>query len=406
MNLTGKQKEFIRNANHRYNFKTGATRSGKTHLDLMHTIPKRVRDRSGKDGLNVIFGVTNSTITRNILEPMAEIWGTELIGSINSRGVVKIFNEDVYVIGAKKKDGISKVRGMSIKYAYCDEVAEFNEELFGLIKSRLDKEYSCLDGTCNPDHPEHWFKKFLDSDADIYQQHYEIDDNKFLPIDFVRNLKKEYEGTVYYGRYIKGLWIRAEGVIFKKFADNPEKYRSELLSDIVSYNIGVDFGGNKSKHAFVATGILSNYRGIQIIASERLETDLDPAQLNEKLIDFIYYVEEITGFLPDNIYPDSAEQVLIRGLKTRIKDEGFSITVRDAWKTPINDRIALTTSLTGLDRLYYTDYAETFREATTQAVWDEKVKGTVRLDDGTTDIDTLDAYEYSVEPYAKRLLRR
>lgn len=406
MTLTNKQKEFIRNANQRFNIKTGATRSGKTYLDLIYTIPERLRSRSGKSGLNAIFGVTNTTVTRNILEPMTEIWGPEMIGRINARNVVRIFNEDVHVIGAEKINAVSKIQGMSIKYAYCDEMARFNKELFELLKSRLDKSYSILDGTCNPDHPEHWLKKFLDTDADIYQQHYRIDDNKFLPPEFVRNLKKEYEGTVYYGRYIDGLWIRAEGVIFQKFADEPERYRAELFGDLMSYNIGVDFGGNMSKHALVATGLLSNYRGIQVIASELLETNLDPTELNEKIIDFIYKCEELTGRLPDNLYCDSAEQVLIRGLKTRVKAEGFTSTVRDSWKTPVNDRISLTMSLTGLDRLYYTDHAETFRSAVMQAVWDSKYIGTKRLDDGTTDVDTLDAYEYSVEPYAKRLLRR
>ena len=51
MLLSDKQKEFIKNANQRYNIKTGATRSGKTYLDILYTIPSRIRERSGKDGL-------------------------------------------------------------------------------------------------------------------------------------------------------------------------------------------------------------------------------------------------------------------------------------------------------------------------------------------------------------------
>ena len=41
-----------------------------------------------------------------------------------------------------------------------------------------------------------------------------------------------------------------------------------------------------------------------------------------------------------------------------------------------------------------------------EAVWNSKYLGTQRLDDGTTDIDSMDALEYSIEPYAKRLIRR
>lgn len=69
MLLSDKQKEFIKEANHRYNIKTGAVRSGKTYLDILYTIPSRLRERAGKHGLNVILGVTNSTIERNVLQP-------------------------------------------------------------------------------------------------------------------------------------------------------------------------------------------------------------------------------------------------------------------------------------------------------------------------------------------------
>ena len=46
-----KQDEFIRNATHRFNLKVGARRCGKTYLDNLWTIPTRILERSGKDGL-------------------------------------------------------------------------------------------------------------------------------------------------------------------------------------------------------------------------------------------------------------------------------------------------------------------------------------------------------------------
>ena len=94
--LTAKQKECIRNFNHRYNIKIGATRSGKTFLDIIYTIPKRIRERSGKEGLYVILGVSKGTIERNVLQPLRQIYGRTLVGTILPR----IFN----VIGADKMD--------------------------------------------------------------------------------------------------------------------------------------------------------------------------------------------------------------------------------------------------------------------------------------------------------------
>lgn len=62
MQLTSKQNEYIRNATHRWNIKTGAVRSGKSYVDTAYTIPARIRERIGKPGLTVIFGVSRDTI--------------------------------------------------------------------------------------------------------------------------------------------------------------------------------------------------------------------------------------------------------------------------------------------------------------------------------------------------------
>ncbi len=239
MLLSQKQLEFVRYGNHRWNFKGGATRSGKTYLDFKWVIPLRIRERAGKDGLAVILGVTKSTIERNVLEPMRNIYGDELVGTISSDNTAWIFGEKCYCLGAEKVSQVSKIRGASIKYCYGDEVADWSEEVFALLKSRLDKEYSCFDGTYNPQYPNHWLKKFLDSDADIFSQVYTIDDNPFLPPSFVENLKKEYAGTVFYDRYILGKWTLAEGLVYPMFGDS---CIVQDIPDTGDYYISIDYG--------------------------------------------------------------------------------------------------------------------------------------------------------------------
>ena len=270
MLLSPKQREYVlKSAGHRWGFKGGATRSGKTYLDFRWIIPIRIRERIGKDGLAVILGVTKSTIERNVLEPMRNLYGDMLVGTISSDNTAWIFGEKCYCLGAEKVSQVSKIRGASIKYCYGDEVADWSEEVFALLKSRLDKGYSCFDGTYNPQYPNHWLKRFLDSDADIFSQTYTIDDNPFLPPAFVENLKREYEGTVYYDRYIRGIWVAAEGIVYKDFANDTEKY---LIDDPIKWaeendtkfsviSIGVDFGGTKSATKFQATGITKRFPG-------------------------------------------------------------------------------------------------------------------------------------------------
>lgn len=238
MAFSVKQREYFDSADRRWNFKTGATRSGKTYMDYF-VIPKRIRARVGKPGLAVILGVTKSTIERNILEPMRSIWGTDLVGEINSQNICYLFGERVYCLGAEKVSQVSKLRGASIKYVYGDEVADWNPEVFEMLKSRLDKPYSCFDGALNPQGPNHWLKAFLDNpDFDTYVQKYTIFDNPFLPKEFVENLCKEYEGSVYYLRYILGEWALAEGLVYKFGEENitDEKPRG------AEYYISIDYG--------------------------------------------------------------------------------------------------------------------------------------------------------------------
>ena len=237
MRLSKKQNEYIVNATHRWNIKSGAVRSGKSYVDTAFVIPFRIRERTGKPGLNVILGVSKESIERNVLQPMREIYTEELIGQINNRNVAMICGEEVYCLGAEKVSQVAKIQGASIKYCYGDEIAKWNKEVFQMLKSRLDKPYSCFDGACNPEHPTHWLKEFLDNDElDIYLQRYTIFDNPFLPQEFVEQLCKEYEGTIYYDRLILGLWKRAEGAIYKRFADKREEFTKnmETLYRIIS----------------------------------------------------------------------------------------------------------------------------------------------------------------------------
>ncbi len=238
-----KQIEYWKNANHRWNFKTGATRAGKTYIDYW-MIMRRIRERVGKPGLIVILGVTKSTIERNILEPMRNIYGDKMVGTINNENKCRLFGEMVYCLGAEKVSQVSKVRGSSIKYCYGDEVAEWNEEVFELLKSRLDTEDSCFDGALNPQGPNHWLKEFLDNtELDIYCQKYTIFDNPFLPKKFVDDLCKEYSGSVYYKRYILGEWALAEGLVYPMFSREKHIVKGEIEFHRNSqYFVSIDYG--------------------------------------------------------------------------------------------------------------------------------------------------------------------
>lgn len=390
------QREFWRNCNHRWNVKTGATRSGKTHQDYF-LIPKRLLAVEGKEGLNVILGNTRETIRRNILLPMQQMYGLEYVGNLKADNSCDMFGQKVFCLGADNVNRVDKVRGSSIKYCYGDEVTTWNKDVFDMLKSRLDKPYSRFDGTCNPDNPRHWFKQFLDSDADIYQQAYTIDDNPFLPPEFVENLKREYSGTILYDRYIKGLWVAAEGVIYKLFADHPERF---IVDDIQGQQIrhaviGVDFGGGTSAHAFSCTGFTTG-GAIVTLDEYREQAALEPTKLENDFVDFVKRCQ-MRWFVTD-VWCDSAEQTLINGLRAAAAKSHLAVNIGNAMKKPINNRIRALCLLMGAGRYFINKKCVETIDALKTAVWDaKKLTEDVRLDDGTTNIDSLDALEYSYE---------
>lgn len=401
MKLSPKQKEFWNNANSRWNIKSGATRSGKTYLDYF-VIPKRIRAVAGKEGLVVILGNTKGTLQRNIIEPLQKIWGTKLVSDIKSDNTAEIFGEKCYCLGADKVTQVNRIRGSSIKYCYGDEVVTWHQDVFEMLKSRLDKPYSKFDGTCNPDSPNHWFWKFLQSDADIYLQDYCIDDNIFLAKSFIESLKREYAGTVYYDRYIEGKWALAEGLVYRNFADNPAKFiipKEALPKRFETINIGHDFGGNKSNHAFVATGIGFDNHVYKLRARSIPAAGMSFNELERIFIEFVNGIIADYGY-PDGVYCDSAEQTMINSYR-----QHTTFPIYNSIKNPINDRIKCTCLLMGSGRYHIVEgECEDLINGLKTAVYDSKSIEDKRLDNGTSDIDILDADEYSFEYYMYRLV--
>lgn len=406
-----KQQEYFRNAVHRWNIKVGAARSGKTYMDY-YVIPKRLRAVRKCDGLNIILGHTLGTIKRNVIYPLQNIWGTDLVSNINSNGDGFMFGVPVCCLGADKITAVDRLRGMSVKYCYGDEIVTWHKDVFKMLTSRLDKPYSRFDGTCNPDNPHHWFYEFLykKKDIDRYVQEYQIYDNPFLAPDVVKNMENEYRGSVDFDRLILGHWVAAEGIIYRRFADDMSSEKRMLIPakpELSRIYIGVDFGGSGSAHTFVCTGSDRGYNNLYALLSERIacknekgqQIEIDPEKLGALFCDFVRRVIMMFG-TPDTVYCDSAEQTLILGLKSSARKNGLGwLRIENALKTTINDRIRCAQRLMAQGRFHMLDTGcESLKDALCTAVWNPKeTTSDVRLDDGTSDIDTLDAFEYTFE---------
>lgn len=388
----------------------GAVRSGKT---IMMTIAFIEWAMAKFDGMS--FGICGKTVRsaeRNIIAPLMGI------GSVRKKYAVKYSRSislmtvtkgdktnHFYVFGGKDESSYMLIQGITLAGVLFDEVALMPRTFVDQAIARtLSIDNSKLWFNCNPENPNHWFYKEWVCKPDEHNAkhlHFLMDDNPSLTQKALEKAKASFTG-VFYDRYVRGLWVAAEGVIYRQFADNPERYIIDTPPQIAFANIGVDFGGNNSAHAFTCTGFLPNMRGVVTLDEFHSKDALDPAELENKFVSFV--CRQLEHYNVVEIYADSAEQVLIRGFRNALARAGIGVPIRNAIKGAIVDRIRLFTSLMGADRYKVMRSCEKTVEALSGALWNAKKLNDERLDDGTTNIDSLDAMEYSVEKYQKQLM--
>ena len=386
----------------------GAKRSGKTILNNDLFLMELMRVRKIADTLGIatpmyiLSGVSSKTIQNNILTEIYNKYGItfkfDKHGSFNFKGV-KIVQAYTGTIA-----GLGGIRGMTAFGAYINEASLAKQEVFKEIISRCSGEGARILVDTNPDNPKHWLlnEYINNSDANILSFKYSLDDNTFLGERYIKNIKANTPQGIFYQRDILGNWVAGEGVIYKSFADNVTKFETEKSFNFETINIGVDFGGNKSKHAFCCTGITKGYKELIALASEKHEPDT-PERLNAQFIAFVKKMLYKYGKI-DCIYCDSAEQVLIRGMQKALQDNNLNIAIKNAIKNEIINRIRIVNVLMTTSRFFYIKNENaSLVDALQSAVWDSKSLEDKRLDDNTSDIDTLDSFEYSFEKHIKVL---
>lgn len=249
-------------------------------------------------------------------------------------------------------------------------------------------------------------KKFIErrDELDICITKFLLEDNSFLDPEYVSALKQEYTG-VYYDRFIQGLWVVAEGAVYKVFSENISSYHTDKPQyDYCS--IGVDIGGNKSAHTFVASGLKNDGSMLTALMSRRHTATGTTTEDFYRLFDsFLADFIKLYG-IPRYIFVDSAEQMITNGLRERYGPRSkYNISVRGSDKERIMERVRVTTMLMTQGRFKMTADCESLKEAFRGAVYKEKSTSDERLDDGTSDIDTLDAFEYSWEKDIRKYSR-
>ena len=407
-----------------YNIAEGAVRAGKTVDNilifslLLETSEDKFHLASGSTVGNakLNIGACNGMGLENIFRGRCR-WGKYLdnealfIHTVNGEKII-IFS------GGGKADSFKSIRGNSYGYWIATEIDQHHKSFIeeALARQLMAKDMK-LFWDLNPNNPKHfiymdyidkWGKQEMAGGYNF--QHFTIYDNESLTEDRKKAIASRWTpGTVQHSRNILGQRMVAEGLIYKTFADNEEdyyiSYKESKTLDYMYIGIGVDIGGNKSKHTLPLSGVTKDMKLISI-RSERKETDLDPDQL---ALEYVRFVRRcLKDFKVQLTYFENAEQVLKKGFQTKSRENNITVPIRNCIKNKIKDRIDALVTLISQNRFYYTEEATTVKDALSEAMWCPKSaeKGEdIRLDDGTTDIDTLDAFEYSFERHINRLIK-
>lgn len=417
-NFSDKHVNYIRGCKENmYNVAEGAVRAGKTvdnifafAIELM-MVPDRIHLATGSTVANakLNIGDANGFGLEYIFRGQCRWSKYKDNEALIIKGPHTHFKEKIVIFaGGAKADSYKKIRGNSYGMWIATEINLHHDntikEAFNrTAAAKIRKFFWDL----NPSHPKHkiyvdYIDKYRDMGDELIggynYEHFTIDDNINLPKERILEIKSQYDpSTVWYQRDILGRRTVAEGLIYRHFADDPKQYVLDKITEPLIIQIGIDFGGSGSKHAFVASGISHDLKRVYALASQKTEPK-DPETLYRDYLEFEKFVSMKYGSIAA-CHVDSAEQVLKRGIQKHTK-----VPIKNSIKNEINDRIRVTDQLINSGRFYMTKDCETLIEALSMAVWDpDKPTDFIRLDDGTSDIDTLDAFEYSWEKYIKAL---
>ena len=245
----------------RINILEGSVSSGKTWISLVlwafwvSTMPE--------DGLYMMCAKSLTALKNNCLILLQDLVGeSNFTFSVSSKQGT-LFGRRIIFEGANDARAESKIRGVTLQGAYCDELTQFPEDFFTMLLSRLRRPNAKLIATTNPDSPAHWLKvNYIDNEKlNLLDMKFMLDDNTTLTEDYVKNIKLEYTG-IFYERFILGKWVLAEGLIYPMYQNALENV-PESVPDL--WVLSVDYG---TQNAFA--GLLwGRYDGVWYAVDRR-----------------------------------------------------------------------------------------------------------------------------------------
>ena len=379
----------------------GAKRSGKTVIDndlfLMELMRvRKLADVAGVDEpMYILAGVSSKTIQNNILQELTNKYGIDF--HFDKHNSFVLFGVKVVQTFTGSIGGLGAIRGMTSYGAYVNEASLANQEVFEEIKDRCSADGARILVDTNPDNPQHWLKTdYIDNrdpKARILEFRYKMDDNTFLPQQYVEAQKAGTPSGMFYDRSILGLWVSGEGAVYRDFDErsmviSQNDFRTRVSAQHLTYYAGVDWG---YEHAGSIVVFADDEHGNTYLVEEHTAQyrEIDywvgvAKQFKKKYGDIPFWAdsarpEHVARFIRENLNAHNANKSVLSGIEEvakRIKQGHFFVAQDAVAKEDTN----------GQPRLYTKFMSEIY-----EYVWDQKSGDPLKEND-----HVMDAMRYAI----------
>lgn len=380
----------------------GAVRSGKTII-MIYSFVVWAMEFFDKTNF-AICGKTVTNAERNILRPLQQIENIKysMTYKISNRMLtVKCGKKEnyFYLFGGKDESSYALIQGLTLAGVLFDEVALMPQSFVDQAIARtLSYANAKIWFNCNPESPNHWFYKewITNEDRKYKHLHFLMHDNPILTEKEIQRAESLFTG-VFYDRYIKGMWVRAEGIVFPDLANDPTKWKiksTDVPKRFRCVEVGFDIGGNGSAYALTCTG--QGYDGVQykLKSEKRQAKDLTMNDIENFVKEFCEDVERRYNVSIEVINSDHVDAII------NSLNDNTQYRVSKAYKPPLEDRVFVYSKLLASDKVKFVEgqCADLINEMQ-NLVFDDKQERAVPLDDGSMQIDTWDSNIYSESSY-------
>lgn len=221
----------------------GAIRSGKTIAMICSFLRWSMKNFQGESF--ILAGKSIGALKRNVLKPMFQIleaWGIKYEYNRSEHFII-IGTNTYYCFGANNEASQDVLQGLTAAGALADEGALFPQSFTDQMIGRCSVDGAKIFINCNPRGPYHYMKiEFIDKrwEKQIYYLHFTMDDNLSLSERVKQRFRRMFSG-VFFKRYILGLWVMAEGIIYDMFDEDRHKVPATDRA-YTEYYVSGDYG--------------------------------------------------------------------------------------------------------------------------------------------------------------------